>query len=92
MNRKIVWNSIFFLGAVGLGIGLSIKPWQVYRLQRKQADVASAEMRATEQERVELTRKKAQYDSELGKEELARNQGYRQKDENPVESKLQGND
>lgn len=92
MNRKLLWNAVLLVSAVGVGIGLSIKPWQVYRLQRQQADRAGADMRAAEQERVDLTRKKAQYDSELGKEELARNEGYRLKDETPVEENINAND
>ena len=92
MNRKLLWNLLFYLCAIGLGIGFSIKPWQVYRMQKKEADFAADQMKKAEQERVELTRKKAQYDSELGKEELARNGGYRQKEETPVESKFAGSD
>ncbi|HEY3779653.1 MAG TPA: hypothetical protein VGL56_01120 [Fimbriimonadaceae bacterium] len=92
MNRKLLLNSLFVLSAVGLGVGLSIKPWKVYRLQRQAADTAVADMRTAEKDRAELTRKKAQYDSELGKEDLARDEGYRQANEVPVEDKIDAND
>ena len=92
MNRKLVLNAVVFLSAVALGVGLSIKPWQVYVLQRKQADFAVAQMKAAEKDLADLTRKRAQYDSELGKEELARNEGYREKDETPVEDKIDAGD
>jgi hypothetical protein len=92
MNRKLLFSSLFVVTAVGLGVGLSIKPWKVYRLQRQAADTAVADMRGAEKERAELTRKKAQYDSELGKEELARSMGYRQANETPVEDKIDAND
>jgi hypothetical protein len=93
MNRKkLLLNSLFALSAVGLGVGLSIKPWRVYRLQRQAADMAVSDMRAAEKDRAELTRKKARSDSELGKEELARNEGYRQANEVPVEDKIDASD
>ena len=92
MNRKLIWNIVFAFAAVGVGIGLSIKPWKVYKLQREAADLAVKDMREAEKGRVEYTRKKAQFDSELGKEELARNEGYRQKNEAPVEDKVEASD
>ena len=92
MKRKLFLNGLFILAAVGLGIALSIKPWQVYRLQRNAADAALLDMRKAESERADLSRKKAQYESTLGKEELARNQGYRQANETPVEDKSEAID
>jgi hypothetical protein len=92
MNKKLLLNSLFVVSAVGLGIGLSIKPWKVYRLQRQAADAAVADMRNAEKDRAENTRKKARSDSELGKEELARSMGYRQANETPVEDKIDAND
>lgn len=92
MNRKLIWNIVFIAAAVGAGIGLSIKPWKVYKLQREAANAAVTDMREAERDRAELTRKKAQYDSELGKEELARSEGYRQKNEAPVEDKVDASD
>jgi hypothetical protein len=85
MNRKLLWNVLFVIAAVGLGIGFSLKPWQVYREQRHAADAALADMRDAEKNRAELTKKKARYESAIGKEELARSQGYRQANETPVD-------
>lgn len=84
MKRKLILNALFFLSAVALGVMFSLKPWQVYREQRRAADASMADMREAEKNRIELVRKKAQYDSALGKEELARSQGYRQADEKPA--------
>ena len=85
MNRKIFLSTAFALSAVGVGIALSIKPWQVYREQRKAADAEVVEMRQAEKNRTDLTRRKAQFESAIGKEELARSQGYRQANETPVD-------
>lgn len=76
MNRKTWWNLFFALVAVGAGIALSLKPWQVYAKQREQANAALAEMRDAEKNRADLTRLKARYESSVGREELARKQGY----------------
>lgn len=84
MNRLVV-SSIIVVSAVGLGVGLSLKPWQVYREQRKLADDAVVEMRQAESKKTALTRKRAQAESSLGREELARKQGYRRADETPIE-------
>jgi len=84
MRRKLFINGLIAAAALGLGIVLSLGPWQVARLQRNAADKMLSDMKRAEAERAELSRKKAQYESTLGKEELARNQGYRQPDETPA--------
>ncbi|MCC7434940.1 MAG: hypothetical protein IT363_09670 [Methanoregulaceae archaeon] len=83
--NKLVVTSIIVVSAIGLGVGLSLKPWQVYREQRKLADDAIREMRTAESKKTELTRQRAQAESSLGREELARKQGYRRPDETPLE-------
>jgi hypothetical protein len=85
MNKKLALNTLFVLSAVGLGVAFSIKPWQVYRKQKDLATAAVVDMKKAESSRAELTRKKAQYESAIGKEELARSQGYRQANETPVD-------
>jgi hypothetical protein len=70
--------------AIGTGVGLSIKPWRVYREQRKIADESIKEMREAEGKKATLTRERAKYESALGREELARKQGYRRPDERPI--------
>ena len=82
MNRGVV--IIIIAAALALGIGLSLKPWLVYREQRKLADEAQREMRMAESKKTELTRQRAHAESSLGREELARKQGYRRPDEEPV--------
>lgn len=83
MNRGVV-VIVIIVAAMALGIGLSAKPWQVYREQRKLADDAQREMRAAESKKTELTRQRARAESSLGREELARKQGYRRPDESPI--------
>lgn len=82
--NKLVVNSIIVASAIGVGVGLSLKPWQVYREQRKLADEAIREMRVAESKKIELTRQRAKAESSLGREELARKQGYRRADEEPI--------
>jgi len=92
MSRKLILNLVLVFAAIGLGLALSSAPWRVYKDQRHMADAAEKIKQTAERGREDLTRKKAQYDSELGKEELARNHGYRQPSETPVEDKIQAND
>jgi hypothetical protein len=85
MTRKLVWNVVFVLAAVGAGLFLSIKPWQVYREQRKIADENVAEMRQAEQARAELMRRKTDVESSAGRERLVRDAGFRKPGEIPVD-------
>ena len=48
------------------------------------ADDSIKEMRAAEDKKADLTRQRAKYESALGREELARKQGYRRPDETPI--------
>ncbi len=82
MNKGVV--VVIVLVAVALGFALSLRPWQVAREQRKIADEAQREMRLAESKKTELTRQRAHAESSLGREELARKQGYRRPDETPI--------
>lgn len=84
MNRLVV-TSIIVASAIGVGVGLSLKPWQVYREQRRLADDAVREMRQAEGKKIELTKQRAKAESSIGREELARKQGYRKPNETPLE-------
>lgn len=86
MKRKLVWNVAILVAAVGTGLALSARPWQVYREQRKIADESIREMREAEGKKAELTRQRAKVETALGREELARKQGYRRPDEIPIET------
>lgn len=85
MKSKLVWNLAIVFAAVGVGVALSAKPWQVYREQRKIADESIAEMRSAEGKKADLTRQRAKYETSLGREELARKQGYKRPDETSIE-------
>jgi hypothetical protein len=85
MKAKAIWNSLFVVAAVAAGLLLSAKPWQVYTEQRALADQSIEEMREAEKNRNELTRQKARYESSIGREELARKQGYLAEGERPIE-------
>lgn len=84
MKQKTLWNVGLTAAAVAVGLALSAKPWQYYREQKKLAEAATQEMREAESKRTELVRQKAKYESALGREELARKQGYRRPDEQPL--------
>lgn len=63
--------------AIFCGVALSAKPWQVYKEQRKAADEAIADMEKSEANRERLVREDAKYKTSVGREELARKEGYR---------------
>ncbi len=84
MKSKVIWNLAIAGTAIVAGIMLSLKPWQVYGEQRRLADDSIKEMRAAEDKKADLTRQRAKYESALGREELARKQGYRRPDETPI--------
>ncbi len=85
MKTRLLLNGIFLLGAVALGVGLSLRPWQVYREQRTKADTYLVEARRAEAQRIDLEEQKARYESPLGREELARERGYRKPNERPLD-------
>lgn len=84
MTRKLFWEWMLVFAAIGCGVFLSLGPWQKYREQRALADRAVAERRAAEKSRAELTQRKAGIESSVGREELARDAGYRKPGEVPV--------
>ncbi len=77
MRPKKVFNFLFIGLAVGMGIYLSLKSWQVYKAQKNKADYWKKELEIAEKERTELLKKKALYESPIGREELARERGYK---------------
>jgi len=85
MGRRIVVDALIVVGAIVLGLALSIKPWQGYQEQRRLADRHAAEMRAADKSREDLIRKKAHLESKAGRELAARNQGYTKRGERPAD-------
>lgn len=86
MRSKASLRVLFVGLAVGLGLYFSIKTWKVYQVQRSKADFWQKELKAAEQERSELLKKKALYEGPLGREELARERGYKNPNEVPLEN------
>jgi hypothetical protein len=82
--RKSIWNIGFVAAAVATGLALSYRPWSVWRDQRIKADQHIEEMRQAEKSREELIRKRARIETPLGKEEIAREQGYLKPGEQPT--------
>jgi hypothetical protein len=81
MTRHGWLNVGIVLIGVFSGVALSAKPWQVYKEQRLAADKEIAEMQKSEANRERLVREDAKYKSSLGREELARKEGYRKRGE-----------
>jgi cell division protein FtsB len=76
MARKAALNILFVLTAVGAGLYASRAPWQAYREQQAAADEQTQEMRESEKRRADLMREEARVRSTVGREELARANGY----------------
>lgn len=85
MARKLAWNALFVLTALAVGAFLGYGPWQLYREQRAKADEAAIQMKEAERDRADLIRTRNRYESPIGREELARERGYRRPDERPLE-------
>lgn len=85
MKRRTIWNLALVTVAVAAGLALSAKPWEAYFKQRESTDRQVTEMRRAEASRAELSRRKAQVESPVGRERLAREQGYRKPGEQPAD-------
>ncbi len=84
MNKGAWINGLIVVVAVSAGIALSRKPWQVYHEQRRAADEQLAEMHRSEKNLETLVRKDARVKTSIGREELAREAGYRKPGELPA--------
>jgi len=85
MSKNPLRTMLWVVFAIALGLGLSYKPWQEYQQHKHERDAAVAEMKKVEAERVETIRKRAKYDSVAGREELAREWGYKKPGEKGFE-------
>ena len=86
MNSKRIWKTLFVGAALATGIGLSIKPWQVYAEQREIANQRIEEMRSAEANRTQLLEKKVRLSNATGREQIARSYGYVGPGEQPLET------
>ncbi len=84
MKSKVILNGVVLVSACALGTVLSLRPWQVYKEQRTIADEAVVQMRRAEAKKADLLQKRANYESPLGREKLARQQGFHRADETPL--------
>ena len=74
---KLGWQTyVVVAAAIGTGLYLSRKPWQVYLEQGAAAEDTMLEMRRAEQERERMQIEKSRYSSPLGKEEELRTRGH----------------
>lgn len=73
---KLGWQIFIVVSAVGVGLFLSQKPWQVYKDQQGKAEGVVAEMREAELERERLMKEKMKASSPLGREQKIREKDW----------------
>jgi len=82
--RNSTKNGLVVGVALACGLGLSARPWILARQERAEA---SRQLKQAEQDEAQMVRdrdQQAQLGTELGKEELLREQGYRKTGEQPL--------
>lgn len=77
MKARMLIPVLVVLAGVAAGVFLSREPWRLFREQRAMTERSLHDMRVAEDRAASLTRRKAHADSPLGREELARQSGYR---------------
>ncbi len=82
---KLGWRFAIVLVAVFVGMYLSRKPWEVYRVQQAKTNDVYQEMKEAEEERSRLMKDRMKLSSPLGKEQTLREQGWHKPGEIPVE-------
>jgi len=75
---------LLIICAIGLGLGLSFRPWQGFFEQRRQAQELKTELNIVEHNRANLLRKEAKSGSGIAQEEALRKKGYALPDEKPL--------
>lgn len=85
MRRRLLPWILFVAAGIALGLTVSTKPWNLYRQQRALADESLREMRAAEAAQADLVRRKALLESRSGREEQARELGFRRPGEVPAD-------
>jgi len=84
MFKNLIINLLLVLAAIGAGLMLSQRPWQVFKSQQKATQAQLEQMREAEKQYVGDTLVRAKIGTSLGREELARKQGWRKSDEQPL--------
>ncbi len=79
------WTLITIIGALITGLAMSHQPWKEFQKMRNDSHNAVQEAKNLETERAQLLHENARLDSPTGMEEIARDKGYRMKNESPVE-------
>ncbi|MBL8065015.1 MAG: hypothetical protein JNM34_04050 [Chthonomonadaceae bacterium] len=83
-HRKIMLTALV-TGSI-LGLAMTGRTWREFEAQKVEARKAREDMKSAERQRADVAKLVAKYDSQIGKESLARENGYRKADEVPVES------
>ncbi len=73
---KLGWQLFIVFSAICLGLYLSQKPWQVYKVQQRKADGISLEMREAELKREQLVKDKMKASNPLGREQKIRDKNW----------------
>lgn len=74
--KKHAVNGMIAIAGLAVGFGLSLRPWQALQAQRKATEKSTLELRRSEAAREEALRKEARFSEPVGREELARAQGW----------------
>lgn len=77
-------SAAIFFGLV-TGLVLSQKPWIEWRKQQSLTKEAEMAMKQAEKDRATEARELAKKDSQIGREEIARERGYRKPNETPFD-------
>lgn len=83
--KKAGWTLVLVAAAVGTGLYMSRKPWSEFQRQRALTNQARRDQRAAEEDRAKYVSQAAAAESPTGREEIARERGYRRPNETPVE-------
>lgn len=75
-NKGLMVNGTIVALAVATGVFASRKPWQVLGEQRARTERQVEEMRKSEKRHEELVRDEVRARSTVGREEMARRQGW----------------
>ena len=85
MNRKVKIAAIAIGLAAVAGLMASYEPWLEYRHQRAMEEAARRDLAQARGELAEHLKLDAKYSTSAGREEEARNRGYRRPGEVPLE-------